>query len=194
MNKLTLMSTVCASLVVLPPIANTSVTIDYVYDDLGRLISIDRNDGPNINFTYDSVGNVVTRAITNSPDTDGDGEANFTDLDDDNDLLPDSWELAYGFDPLDAGDAGLDSDSDSLTNLEEFQLGLNPSLVDYTIGDINLDGFLDLGDYIVLQRVVLGVDSSSAQIDILADIAPNNGNGTVDLADLIVLQKLLFNN
>jgi chitinase len=33
-------------------------------------------------------------------DTDGDGEGNNVDTDDDNDSMPDTWELAYGLDPL----------------------------------------------------------------------------------------------
>ncbi len=46
--------------------------------------------------------------------------------DDDNDGMPDAWELQYGFDPLDASDALLDTDGDGYSNVEEYQLGTSP--------------------------------------------------------------------
>lgn len=46
-------------------------------------------------------------------------------LDQDQDLLPDAWELQY-FDERFAGDANADPDRDGLTNLQEFLFGLNP--------------------------------------------------------------------
>ncbi len=63
--------------------------------------------------------------------------------DTDNDLLPDEWELAHGFlvnllaNPK---ETSLDADSDTLTNLEEFQLRTDPKSVD-TDGDIMTDGW-----------------------------------------------------
>ena len=53
---------------------------------------------------------------TESVDTDGDGIGNNADTDDDNDGMPDVWELQYGFDPLDAADAALDADGDGYGN------------------------------------------------------------------------------
>ncbi|MEZ4240124.1 MAG: MopE-related protein [Myxococcota bacterium] len=58
-------------------------------------------------------------------DTDGDGMA-------------DGWEAEYGLDPLDAGDAALDPDLDTLTNLVEFQYKTDPFAT-----DSDLDGFDD---------------------------------------------------
>jgi fibronectin type 3 domain-containing protein len=46
--------------------------------------------------------------------------------DSDKDGMPDSFETANGFDPLDATDARSDSDRDGLTNLEEYRVGRNP--------------------------------------------------------------------
>ena len=60
------------------------------------------------------------------------------DCDDDN--LPDTWEAHYGLNPADNGITDPrdgqygDWDGDGLTNLEEFQLGTNPTLID-TDGD-----------------------------------------------------------
>lgn len=63
-------------------------------------------------------------------DTDGDGIGNNADLDDDNDGLPDTWELCYGLDPLDAtgvnGKNG-DFDGDNFTNYQEYLGASDPS-------------------------------------------------------------------
>ena len=47
-------------------------------------------------------------------------------LDTDGDRLPNAWEIAHVFNPSDPSDASDDSDLDGLTNLEEYQLGLDP--------------------------------------------------------------------
>ncbi|HWK99409.1 MAG TPA: FG-GAP-like repeat-containing protein, partial [Parapedobacter sp.] len=58
-------------------------------------------------------------------DTDGDLIGNNTDTDDDNDGMPDAYELSYNLNPL-VNDGGLDSDSDGVTNILEYQLQTNP--------------------------------------------------------------------
>jgi hypothetical protein len=47
-------------------------------------------------------------------------------LDTDHDGIPDDWEIQYGLNPSDPGDAQLNSDSDPFTNFQEFQAGTNP--------------------------------------------------------------------
>ena len=47
-------------------------------------------------------------------------------VDSDNDGMPDSWETAHSLNPLDPSDAWLDSDSDQIINLFEYQLGAEP--------------------------------------------------------------------
>ncbi|SDK75420.1 hypothetical protein [Microbulbifer yueqingensis] len=61
-----------------------------------------------------------------SLDTDGDGIGNNADPDDDNDSLPDNWEIQVGLDPLDPADASADADGDQLTGLQEYALGTDP--------------------------------------------------------------------
>ncbi len=46
--------------------------------------------------------------------------------DTDLDGMPDVFETTYGFDPNNPSDAGLDSDGDGFTNLQEFLAGTNP--------------------------------------------------------------------
>ncbi|TND04271.1 MAG: hypothetical protein FD120_1385, partial [Gammaproteobacteria bacterium] len=62
-----------------------------------------------------------------------------TVIDSDGDGLPDSWETAYGLNPLNASDALLDGDNDGLTNSVEYQSNTNPTLAD-TDGDGVNDG------------------------------------------------------
>ena len=50
----------------------------------------------------------------------------FNVSDDDNDGMPDSYELSQGFDPLDASDASLDADHDGYSNLAEYEAGTDP--------------------------------------------------------------------
>ncbi len=104
----------------------SAVEINYRYDDLNRLKTVTRTEGPVQQYSYDEVGNFTTQSVSNSPDTDGDLIANFIDSDDDNDNITDEWELQYHLDPLDPTDALKDLDGDGLTNLAEFLAGTDP--------------------------------------------------------------------
>ncbi|HMN27990.1 MAG TPA: hypothetical protein PKE45_07525, partial [Caldilineaceae bacterium] len=72
----------------------------------------------------------------------------------DRDGLPNSWEQAYGFNPIDPYDSNNDPDSDGLSNLLEYHQGTNPLVAD-TDGDSMKDG-----DELNVSRNPLVADSS----------------------------------
>lgn len=102
---------------------------------------------------------------TESVDTDLDGIGNNQDNDDDEDGMPDSYELTYALNPLDASDASLDSDNDSLSNLEEFRLGTNPN-----DDDTDSDGITDNIDNNPLVFDQVDQTLYSGQLIILPDL------------------------
>jgi len=137
-------------------VCHAAVSIDYTYDNLGRLKTVVRDDGQRNNYGYDEKGNIIVAngldtdsdglydaeeayygTVAGNPDTDADGlddgeELNLygtdpNNADVDGDGLLDSFEVAYGFDPfVDEGAAGQDPDGDGLTNLQEQVYGTNP--------------------------------------------------------------------
>jgi len=68
--------------------------------------------------------------------------------DTDADGMPDWWEIAYGHDPF-TGDAMNDPDSDGRTNLEEYNAGTNPLVIDWTGDDARASSsfLLDTGAF-----------------------------------------------
>ncbi len=93
-------------------------------------------------------------------DADGDLIGDNADLDDDNDGMPDAYELLNDFDPLDAADAALDKDGDSFSNLAECQAGSDPDdpnsvpvaapVASATPPDSDADGVPDASDNCIL--------------------------------------------
>ncbi len=108
-------------------------TAGKVRDDLALMFLFGANSDPlNADTDGDGLSDGQETAIGTSPakaDTDGDG-------------MPDGWEVQFGLDPLSIeGDDGADGDpdNDGLDNLNEHELGANPTLVD-TDGDGLTDG------------------------------------------------------
>jgi hypothetical protein len=99
-----------------------------------------------IGFHYPSLSDTDNDGLYDfQEDTDGDGsadigETDFNDSDSDDDGMGDGWEVEYGFDPLDAGDASGDLDGDDLSNVGEYNNGTDPADTD-TDNDGMGDGF-----------------------------------------------------
>ena len=70
----------------------------------------------------DNIAEVVLPIL----DSDQDQSPDFADTDDDNDQIPDAWEMLHGLNPLDKSDAEEDSDKDQFSNLDEFFADTDP--------------------------------------------------------------------
>jgi hypothetical protein len=73
-----------------------------------------------------TAGRYQPLSLTVVIDTDGDNIPDEQDTDDDNDGMPDTWELQYGLNPLDAADARQDKDGDGYSNQQEYMGNSNP--------------------------------------------------------------------
>lgn len=106
--------------------------------------------------------------------------------DNDNDGLPNYWELQFGLNP-DEYDAGIDSDNDGLSNAEEFLWELNP-----ISDDTDADGIAD--QYELLSGLKPN-DSTDALLDLDGDGASNlyeylSGTDAADSADTPPIQTI----
>jgi len=118
----------------LNPLLNTDANTDLDGDGLTNLEEFNANTAAN-NVDTDGDGsndNVDVFPLNAAEwlDTDGDTIGNNADPDDDNDLIPDVYELANGLNPLLSSDAVTDLDGDGLTNLEEFNANTAANNVD----------------------------------------------------------------
>jgi hypothetical protein len=101
-------------------------------------------------------------------------DASYPAIDSDLDSIPDKWEIALGYDPLDATDAALDDDGDGLTTAYEYWAGTEPLVID-SDGDQVPDGF-------ELQNGGNPTSSSDSAI-MMAAWTATGGTGTTDGSD-----------
>ncbi len=148
-------------------------------------------------------------------DTDGDGQGNACDTDDDNDGLSDQLETAIGTDTLVA-----DTDGDSISDFDEVNFDgdasvynpatdLNPLAQDtdgdmlfdgvdalpFGNGDIAplaaIDGNTNLADYLVMLRIVTGAEVATQEVLMHGDLYPVNApDGQIDMSDLLQMIPL----
>ena len=72
-------------------------------------------------------------------DSDGDNYPDITDPDDDNDGMPDAYEIQHGFDHNSQADAAIDSDSDGYDNLHEVLFGSDPNEASSSPGHLSFN-------------------------------------------------------
>ena len=102
-----------------------SVTHVFVEPDTYNVELIIKDTSGNSNNTF------ITVEV--QQDTDSDLLADLIDEDDDNDGIPDTWELNHQLNPLDPSDASLDGDGDTIINLLEYQQNTDPNSYDFTV-------------------------------------------------------------
>lgn len=183
--------------------ASVEVVIDYVYDDLNRVISAARSDGPSFDYDYDNVTNLIMRGSDN-PDSDVDGLTDIEEvhvygtdpfnLDSDGDGLTDGDEVfVYGADPLNS-----DTDGDGFSDGMEVAYSSNPldtdSIPEIMYGDLNGDGVVDVADVLLAQQIVLGITSPNEDQLHHGDVAPlisgvPQPGGSIDINDLLLIQR-----
>ena len=108
-------------------------------DGVGNLVQVDNIRFPDIIAGQDSDGDGLVDHQDNCPDVANPKQVNSDgvkdggdacDTDDDNDLLPDSWELANQLLPLNRFDAHRDGDDDGVSNYREYVAGTDPNDAD----------------------------------------------------------------
>jgi len=103
-----------------PPDTDADMVADYNDYCPGATPSATSTDSTNADADGDG-----TRGTDADPNDSVGGDV--CDIDDDNDGMPDSFELTNSFDPFDGADAGADADGDGVTNLQEYNDGTNPN-------------------------------------------------------------------
>ena len=113
------------------------------------------------------------------------GGPNF--FDSDLDGMPDSWELDFGLNPLDAEDALGDLDNDEISNLDEYRQGRSPIIADlplsidqFLVGDRNLT-FHFHAEADSVHQIEMTTDLSAGNWQVVATDFPRNTPQTVTL-------------
>ncbi|MFC3153492.1 PQQ-binding-like beta-propeller repeat protein, partial [Litoribrevibacter euphylliae] len=110
-------------------------------------------------------------------DSDGDGVGDNGDLDDDNDQLPDLWEVANGYDPYTYNNPSLDPDNDGLPDWYEAQGGLDPGRND-ALEDTDGDGYNNQWEFLLGSNAGINEFDDRTEISVLGSL--KNGDVTAN--------------
>ena len=122
----------------------------------------------------DGIPDQADNTLPANSDSDGDGLTNLNE-----------W-FQYGTDSLNA-----DSDGDGINDSIEIALGTNPNdpQSGNLLGDVNGDGQINVGDLVVMTRIVMGLKTPTLEETTRGDM---NQDGNLNAADILLLQKQLL--
>ncbi len=80
------------------------------------------------------------------------------------------------------------TDGEGNTCVEEKTFNVGTSAVIYELGDVNLDGVLNINDATLIQKYAVGLEQFTAQQISVGDV---DGNGVVNVMDATCVQKLI---
>lgn len=113
-----------------PAVSATPLTLGDIYPATGQRAFVGSMDEVRLaTGTLTPAGVAALYAAAAATDSDGDGVLDRDDPDDDNDGIPDTWEMAYFGGRLSAA-PDADSDGDGLSNLQEYVAGTDPRRAD----------------------------------------------------------------
>ena len=131
--------------------AGTSLTLRVTVGDttagsVTNIVSVGTtSEDTNLVDSVDTEGTTVR-------DLDNDGDPDFHDEDDDNDSMPDSWEVDHGLDPTNAADAAWNLDGDPHDNASEWIADTDPT---------DSNDYFRITDVTVASPPVISFESSS---------------------------------
>lgn len=112
-----------------PSVEADAQVASFAYPAAPQVFCLSTSDGYGRGQGFNSMTLPIdgTQVWPDETDTDADEQWNHFDADDDNDLMPDSFETTHGFDPLSSDDASLNPDGDAYDNVSEFIAGTSPN-------------------------------------------------------------------
>jgi parallel beta-helix repeat protein len=140
--------------------------VEHSYDKIGTYTVILEIIDDSDNNALTSLEIIIFDEIL---DSDGDGLTDDIDPDDDNDGLPDTWEVKYGLNTVDQTDADQDLDEDSLLNIDEYLHLTNP-----TLADTDHDGLSDYDEITIYNTNPTNPDTDGDSYNDKVDAYPND--------------------